>query len=77
MYVMSVLRLGIVVLVLAMATAHAAQNGGGFVGAGVSVTPDLDEETFWLVRELVREGRFRNKSHAFEYAVQKLRGETK
>ncbi len=30
------------VLVLTLATAHAAQNGSGFVGAGVSVTPDYE-----------------------------------
>jgi len=31
----------------------------------------VDEETLLQVREHVRKGRFRNRSHAFEYAVQK------
>ena len=42
MYVMSVLIFGFLVSALTMATGHAAQNGGGFVGAGISVTPDYE-----------------------------------
>ena len=31
----------------------------------------VDEETLVQIREHVRNGRFRNRSHAFEYAIQK------
>ena len=31
----------------------------------------VDEETLTKVREKIRSGRFRNRSHAFEYAIQK------
>jgi Arc/MetJ-type ribon-helix-helix transcriptional regulator len=33
----------------------------------ISVT----EETLLKIREHVRDGRFKNRSHAFEYAIQK------
>lgn len=32
----------------------------------------LDEETIFKMRELVRKGEFRNKSHVMEYAIKKL-----
>jgi len=32
----------------------------------------FDEDTIQGILELVRNGRFRNKSHVVEYAVQKL-----
>ena len=32
----------------------------------------FDEETITNIRELVRRGLFRNKSHVVEYAVRKL-----
>ena len=32
----------------------------------------LEEETLATMRELVRNGLFRNKSHVMEYAVKKL-----
>ena len=32
----------------------------------------VDESTVLKVQELVRTGRFRNKSHAFEYALQEV-----
>ena len=35
----------------------------------------LDEETIIAIRELVREGRFRNKSHAMEYSINRLLNE--
>jgi Arc/MetJ-type ribon-helix-helix transcriptional regulator len=31
----------------------------------------VDEETLLRVREKIRTGKFRNRSHAFEYAIQK------
>jgi len=34
--------LGILASALTMAASHAAENGGGFIGAGVSVTPDYE-----------------------------------
>ena len=34
--------LGILASALTMAASHGAENGGGFIGAGVSVTPDYD-----------------------------------
>jgi len=34
----------------------------------------VDEETVFKVREGIRKGLFRNKSHAFEYAVRKVMG---
>ncbi len=36
----------------------------------------VDEETIVKIQEAMRKGKFRNKSHAFEYAVNKvLRGD--
>jgi len=32
----------------------------------------VDEETLLNIKKSIRKGRFRNKSHAFEYAVQQL-----
>lgn len=32
----------------------------------------FDEETIVDIRSLIREGKFRNKSHVVEYAVKKL-----
>lgn len=31
----------------------------------------VDEETLIKIKDKVRSGRFRNRSHAFEYAIQK------
>ena len=31
----------------------------------------VDEETLLKVREQIRKGKYRNRSHAFEYAIQK------
>jgi Arc/MetJ-type ribon-helix-helix transcriptional regulator len=31
----------------------------------------VDEETLLKIKDKVRSGRFRNRSHAFEYAIQK------
>lgn len=31
----------------------------------------VDEETLLQIREKIRSGKFRNRSHAFEYAIQK------
>jgi Arc/MetJ-type ribon-helix-helix transcriptional regulator len=31
----------------------------------------VDEETLLKIREHIRNGRYRNRSHAFEYAIQK------
>jgi len=35
----------------------------------------MDVETIELLDKVVREGRFRNKSHALEYSLNKLLGE--
>ena len=32
----------------------------------------VDEETLLKIRKGVREGRYRNRSHAFEYAIELL-----
>jgi Arc/MetJ-type ribon-helix-helix transcriptional regulator len=32
----------------------------------------FEEETIIKIRELIRSGKFRNKSHVVEYAVKKL-----
>ena len=32
----------------------------------------FDEETIIKIRELIRTGNFRNKSHVVEFAIQKL-----
>lgn len=32
----------------------------------------VDEETLRKIREAIRNGTFRNRSHAFEYAIAKL-----
>jgi len=32
----------------------------------------VDEETIIKVREAMRKGKFRNKSHAFEYAIKQV-----
>lgn len=37
----------------------------------------FDEETISGIRDLIRQGLFRNKSHATEYAVKKLIEERK
>jgi Arc/MetJ-type ribon-helix-helix transcriptional regulator len=31
----------------------------------------VDEETLLKIREHIRKGKFRNRSHAFEYAISK------
>ena len=35
----------------------------------------VDRETLLKVKDTVRAGKFRNKSHAFEYAVKEVMGE--
>lgn len=37
----------------------------------------FDEETILKIRELIRSGSFRNKSHVVEYAIKKLVEERK
>jgi len=37
----------------------------------------VSEDTIVKIREAVRNKKFRNRSHAFEYAVDKLLGEEK
>ncbi|MFA6073128.1 MAG: hypothetical protein WC758_03375 [Candidatus Woesearchaeota archaeon] len=32
----------------------------------------VDEETLLKIREGIRTGKFRNRSHAFEYSIQKI-----
>ena len=34
----------------------------------------IDEDIFWKVRELVRDGTFENKSQAFEHAIKIMEG---
>ena len=36
------------------------------------ISVSVDEDTLLAIRELVRSRRFRNRSHAFEYAVKLL-----
>ena len=38
----------------------------------VKLSITVDEETALKAMELVRKGKFRNKSHAFEYSVNRL-----
>ena len=37
----------------------------------------IDEKTIKLIEETIREGEFRNKSHAVEYSLNKILGENK
>ena len=40
------------------------------------VSISVNEETLMKIREAMRKGRFRNKSHAFEFSInQVLRGD--
>lgn len=34
----------------------------------------VDEKTLDMIQEGIREGKFRNRSHAFEYAISKVVG---
>ncbi len=36
------------------------------------ISISVDEETLLKIKEAMREGRFRNKSHAFEYAIHEI-----
>ena len=36
------------------------------------ISVSVDEETLLKVREAIRNGKFRNRSHAFEYSIQKV-----
>jgi Arc/MetJ-type ribon-helix-helix transcriptional regulator len=36
------------------------------------ISISVDEYTILKVREAMRQGKFRNKSHAFEYAIHKM-----
>lgn len=38
----------------------------------VQTTITVDEDTIVKIREQIREGSFRNKSHFFEYAAKKF-----
>jgi Arc/MetJ-type ribon-helix-helix transcriptional regulator len=38
----------------------------------IKLSISMDDSTVSLIEEHVRQGRFRNKSHAVEYAVNKL-----
>ena len=33
------------------------------------ISISVDEETLVKIRDILRKGRFRNRSHAFEYAI--------
>ena len=35
------------------------------------ISISVDEETLLKIREHIKKGKFRNRSHAFEYAIQK------
>jgi len=39
------------------------------------ISISIDEETMFKVFEVLRSRKFRNKSHVFEYAVNKVIGE--
>ena len=41
----------------------------------VKLSITVDEETALKIMESVRQGKFRNKSHAFEYSVNKTLAE--
>nr|MCK4929753.1 hypothetical protein [Nanoarchaeota archaeon] len=38
----------------------------------IKLSISVDEDTALKVMENIRKGRFRNKSHAFEYSINKL-----
>ncbi|MBW3000469.1 hypothetical protein KY341_01180 [Candidatus Woesearchaeota archaeon] len=38
----------------------------------IKLSISVDEETVLKVMESIRQGRFRNKSHAFEYSMNKV-----
>jgi Arc/MetJ-type ribon-helix-helix transcriptional regulator len=39
------------------------------------ISVSVDEKTIFQVRKLVRTGKFRNRSHAVEYALKRLQDE--
>ena len=41
------------------------------------VSISIDEDTLIEVKAGIASGKFRNTSHAFEYAIKRLRGEEK
>jgi len=41
------------------------------------VSISVDEQTLVLIREQIRSGRYRNRSHAFESAIKDLLGGSK
>jgi len=41
----------------------------------VKLSISVEEETALKIMEHVRQGKFRNKSHAFEYSINKVLGE--
>ena len=46
---------------------------GAFMKYKISIS--VDERTIVKIREGIRKGKFRNRSHAFEYALQMITGE--
>lgn len=40
----------------------------------VKLSISVEEETALKIMEHVRQGKFRNKSHAFEYSINKILG---
>lgn len=42
------------------------------MGEKLKVCISIDEETFVRVQAAIRDRRFRNRSHAFEYAIAKV-----
>ncbi len=40
----------------------------------VKLSISVEEETCLKIMEYVRQGKFRNKSHAFEYSINKVLG---
>lgn len=42
------------------------------MGDKVKISISVEEATFFALRDAVRTGKFRNRSHAFEYALQQL-----
>jgi hypothetical protein len=45
---------------------------GAFMKYKISIS--VDEKTIVKIREGIRKGKFRNRSHAFEYALQMITG---
>lgn len=39
----------------------------------IKLSISVDEQTLNLIRDGIKKGKFRNKSHAFEYAINSLK----